>query len=175
MVDTESSVDVLFNRTYEKMVPKLTKKLKPYDHDLFGFNGQVVKVRGIITLLVKLKDVIHTATHLLDFLVVDSDSPYTAILGCPTLLAFKMVVSQYHLKAKFVTLTGVRICRSDQKESRSLYLKALEGDVVCNVETLEVNGKRDGAEPAEETKEVQVRPLKENTIKVDTSLPTDLK
>ena len=68
----------------------------------------------------------------------------------PHLSAFKMVVSQYHLKAKFVTLTGVRICRSDQKESRSLYLKALKGDAVCNVETLEVEGRRDRAKLAKD-------------------------
>ena len=65
-----------------------------------------------------------------------------------------MVVSQYHLKVKFITPTGVRIYRSDQKESRSLYLKALRGGAVCNVETLEVDRKRDGAELAEETEEI---------------------
>ena len=35
MVDTGSSADVLFNYVYEKMAPKLPKKLKPYDHNLF--------------------------------------------------------------------------------------------------------------------------------------------
>ena len=113
MVDTGSSVDVLFNRAYEKMASKLPKKLRPYDHDLFGFNGQSVKVRGIISLPVELGDGKHTATHELDFLVVDSDSPYTAILGRPTLSSFKMIVSQYHLKAKFVTPNGVGLRRSN--------------------------------------------------------------
>ena len=92
MVDIGSSAGILFNCAYEKMALKLTKKLKPYDHDLFGFNGQAVKAWGIITLPIKLEDGKHTATHELDFLVVDSDSPYTAILGYPTLSAFKMVV-----------------------------------------------------------------------------------
>ena len=44
MVDTGSSIDVLFNCADEKMAPQLPKKLKPYDHDLFGFNGHIVKV-----------------------------------------------------------------------------------------------------------------------------------
>ena len=39
IVNIGSSADVLFNRAYEKMAPKLPKKLRLYDHDLFGFNG----------------------------------------------------------------------------------------------------------------------------------------
>ena len=70
MVDTGGSVDVLFNLTYEKIGLKLPKKLKPYDHDLFGFNGQAVKVRGIISLPIKLKDGKPVVIHKLDFLVV---------------------------------------------------------------------------------------------------------
>ena len=54
MINITSSVDVLFNRTYEKMVPLLTKNLKPYDHDLYVFNDSMVKVRGIISLPVEL-------------------------------------------------------------------------------------------------------------------------
>ena len=107
MVDIGSSADVLFNWAYEKMAPKISKKLRPYDHDLFGFNGQPVKVRSIISLPVELGDGKHTATRELEFLVVDSDSPYTAILGRPALSAFGMMVSQYHLKVKFMTPAGV--------------------------------------------------------------------
>ena len=93
MVDIGNSVDVLFNRAYEKMAPKLLKKLKLYDHDLFRFNGQAVKVRGIMSLPVELGDGKHVATHELDFLVVNSDSPYMAIMGYLTLSIFRMVVS----------------------------------------------------------------------------------
>ena len=53
-----------------------------------------------------------------------------------------------------------------------MYLKALRGDAVCNVETLEVNGRRDGAELAEETEEVRIGSSKENTTRIGTSLPT---
>ena len=137
------------------MTPKLPKKLKPYDHELFRFNGQAVKVRGIITLPVELGDAKHTATHKMDFLVIESDPPYIAILGRPTLSAFRMVISQYHLKVKFPTPAGIGVCKSNQQESRSLYLKALMGDTIRAVETLVAEGKRDGAEPAKETEEIQ--------------------
>ena len=92
MVDIGSSANMLFNLAYEKMAPKLPKKLKPYDHNLFGFSRQLVKVRGIITLLVELGNGKYTAIHELDLLVVDLDSPSIAILGYPTLSAFKLVV-----------------------------------------------------------------------------------
>ena len=57
----------------------------------------------------------------------------------------------------------------------SLYLKALKKDVVCNVETLEIKGKKDGAKCIEDTIEVHVGPLKEHTMRVGASLPTNLK
>ena len=53
-----------------------------------------------------------------------------------------------------MTPAGVGLCRSNQKDSRSLFLKALKGGAVCTVETLEVDGKKEGAEPVEETVEV---------------------
>ena len=130
-----------------------------------------MKVWGIISLPVELGNGKHTVTHELDFLVADSDSPYTAILGRP----FRMIVSQYYLKAKFMTSNGVGISRSDQKESRSLYLKAPRGDAVCNVETLKVDGRRDRAEPAVEIEEVYIGSSKENTTRIDASLPTDMR
>ena len=74
-----------------------------------------MKVRGIISLPIKLRDGKHVATHELDFLVIDSDSPYKAILSRPTLSTFSMVVSQYHLKAKFITPTRVGIARATKR------------------------------------------------------------
>lgn len=84
IVNKGSSANVLFNHAYKKMGPKLLKKLKPYDHDLFEFNGQSKKARGIIYLPFELGDGKHVATHKLD-----SDSSYIAILGQLTLSIFR--------------------------------------------------------------------------------------
>ena len=70
------------------------------------------------------------------------------------------------MKAKFITPTRVGICRSNQKESRSLYLKALKKDAVCNVETFELNGRKDGVKSVEETLEV---------TRISASLATNLR
>ena len=64
----------------------------------------------------------------MEFLVVDVDSPYNAILGCNSINVFKMVVSMVHLEAKFLMPDGVGYCKGDQKTARELYLKALKGN-----------------------------------------------
>ena len=46
---------------------------------------------------------------------------------------------------------------------------------MCTVETLEVDGRKEGAEPAEETEEVQIGATTDNTTKIGASLPTDLR
>ena len=56
-----------------------------------------------------------------------------------------------------------------------MYLKALKGDTVCTIKTLEVDGRKDGAELAEETEEVQVRATADNTTRIGVSLPTGLR
>ena len=42
MIDIGSSADILFNSCYEKIRATLTPKLRPYDHELFGFDGHLV-------------------------------------------------------------------------------------------------------------------------------------
>lgn len=59
----------------------LRKKLKPYDHDLYRFNGSPVKVQGIISLLVELGDEQHIDKHKIDFLVVEVDFPLHKNIG----------------------------------------------------------------------------------------------
>lgn len=80
MIDIESSSDILFNHAYETMAPKLWKKLKPYDHELYRFNSQPLKVSDIISLPMDLGNEKHITKHDIDFLVVGSWLPYGTIL-----------------------------------------------------------------------------------------------
>ena len=81
IIDISSSANVLFNGAYERMALMLPKKLKPYDHELYRFNSALVKVRGMVSFPVELEYERHVDKHEIDFLVVDLDSPYIAILG----------------------------------------------------------------------------------------------
>ena len=71
MVDTGSSADILFNHYYEKIKHKLEPRLRSYDHDLYGFDGKLVKLRGIIKLFVELGDGENYITRDIEFLMVD--------------------------------------------------------------------------------------------------------
>ena len=56
MVDIDASTNILFNHCYEQIKHTVQARLRPYDHDLYGFNGRPVKPRGIIKLPFELGD-----------------------------------------------------------------------------------------------------------------------
>ena len=84
--------------------------LKPYDHDLFGFDGRLVKSRGFIKLPLQLGDGDSYVTNDVEFVVVDCFSPYNAILGKNTIWMFNMSISMLRLKAKFPIPIRVGVC-----------------------------------------------------------------
>ena len=87
-----------------------------------------MKPRGIIKLPLELGDkAFRYAVREVEFLMVDVESPYNAILGWNSINAFELVILMAHLKAKFLTLEGIGECKGDQKLARELYLKALKG------------------------------------------------
>ena len=103
MIDTRSSADILLGHAYERMKHMLRAKLKPYDYEFYRFNNELVRAQGIITLPLKLKDNKHFATHQVNFLMINYWSPYNTIFGRPSQLIFGMIVSQPHLKEKFLS------------------------------------------------------------------------
>ena len=114
MIDTGVSTDILFGHCYEQIKHTIQARLRPYTHHLYGFDGELVRPRGIIKLPLKLRDEItRCATKEIEFLVVDVDSPYNAILECNSINAFEMVVSMVHLKTKFLTASGVGKCKGN--------------------------------------------------------------
>ena len=65
-----------------------------YDSPLLGFDGKVVVPKGQIRLPVQASlDVVEA-----DFIVVDTYSPYTAIVARPWLHALEAISSTLHLK-----------------------------------------------------------------------------
>lgn len=57
----------------------LEPKLRPHDHDLYAFDGKLVKPRGIIKLPLELGDRDNFMKQDTEFFVVDYWSPYNAI------------------------------------------------------------------------------------------------
>ncbi|GAV82809.1 hypothetical protein CFOL_v3_26260 [Cephalotus follicularis] len=59
------------------------------------------------------------------FLVVDTPSPYNAIIGRPGLNLMEAIVSTRHLLMKFLTRFGVGEARGDQQAARQCYRTAI--------------------------------------------------
>ncbi|KAL0461341.1 UNVERIFIED_CONTAM: hypothetical protein Slati_0021700 [Sesamum latifolium] len=107
LIDSGSSVDILFYDAYQKM--GLSENLiSPHASSLVGFEGSVVRPMGEIVLPISLGEEPKQKTHMARFLVVNTTHPsYNVILGLPTLNAFRAVISTLCLKIKFPTPSGM--------------------------------------------------------------------
>ena len=110
MIDQGSRADVIY--------PDLLKGLRlnnqdlaKYNSSLVSFDGRVVIPQDQISLPISMegKEVIVT------FIVVNSFSPYTTILGRPWIHAIGAIPSTLHMKVKFRTERGVATVRGNQK------------------------------------------------------------
>ncbi|KAL0402097.1 UNVERIFIED_CONTAM: hypothetical protein Slati_4239600 [Sesamum latifolium] len=99
--------------------------LEKVNTSLYGFAGEVVHLRGMVSLPLTLGTGVARRTCMLKLLVVDVPSAYNVILGRPTLNAFHAVISTYHMKIKFSTPIGVGEVQGDPLESRKCYVEAV--------------------------------------------------
>ena len=86
-----------------------SKDLTRYNTPLVAFDGTMVTLAGQIRLVVK----IGGRKELVDFIVVHSYSPYTAILGRSWIHSVGAVPSFLHQKVKFPTNQGIFELRGD--------------------------------------------------------------
>ncbi|XP_075658728.1 uncharacterized protein LOC142628534 [Castanea sativa] len=105
LVDNESSADILYYPAFQQMGIG-RERLVPTNAPLVGFGGTRVYLLGVVTLSVMVGDYPQKVTKDVAFLVVDCSSAYNAILGRPTLNAWKAVTLTYHLMVKFPTEYG---------------------------------------------------------------------
>ena len=113
MVDQGSEVDVMYPDLFRGLELN-NQDLAKYDSPLVSFDGRVVIPQGQISLPVSMegKEVIVT------FIVVNSFSPYTAILGRLWIHAMGAIPSTLHMKVKFRMERGVATVRGNQKVAR---------------------------------------------------------
>ncbi|KAL0420615.1 UNVERIFIED_CONTAM: hypothetical protein Slati_3084400 [Sesamum latifolium] len=86
-IDSGSSADILFREAFDQMQLGDTP-LEEVNTSLYGFTGEVVHPRGLISLPLTLGTCPAQRTCVLKFLVVDVPSAYNVILGRPTLSMF---------------------------------------------------------------------------------------
>ncbi|XP_019159714.1 PREDICTED: uncharacterized protein LOC109156332 [Ipomoea nil] len=126
LVDTGSSVNVLYLETFTKM--GLTREqLNPVKTPLAGFTGDSVETEGSITLPVEIGTYPDVQQLSMKFIVVDLACSHNAILGRPGLEDLGALISIEHLCLKFRTPNGIGTVRCDRKVARDCYLQACRG------------------------------------------------
>ncbi|GAV56790.1 hypothetical protein CFOL_v3_00332 [Cephalotus follicularis] len=96
-------------------------QLRPVKTPLIGFVGQMVHLLGSIDLSMVAGTVPRQTQMQMTFLVVDTPSPYNAIIGRPGLNLLEAIVSTRHLVMKFPTRFGMREVRGNQQVARQCY------------------------------------------------------
>ncbi|KAL5756475.1 hypothetical protein ACOSQ2_021221 [Xanthoceras sorbifolium] len=112
MVDTGSSVDILFKDALDKFNLK-SVMLNNCTSPLYGFTGDSVIPMGTIILPVTLGQPPAQIKWFTKFLVVDTPSAYNIILARPFLVRTKSVLSIYHHVLKFPVRDSVRVIHGD--------------------------------------------------------------
>lgn len=113
LVDQGSGAEVMYPELYKGLGLK-TEDLSKYDTPLVGFDGRMVIPEGQVTLLVNTEG----KEVMVNFIVVNSFSFYTAILGQPWIHAMGVVPSTLHVKVKFHTERRIAMVRGDKQVAR---------------------------------------------------------
>ncbi|XP_048608335.1 uncharacterized protein LOC125584234 [Brassica napus] len=122
LIDTGSSVDLIFRDTLDKMGVDL-RDMKPSSRTLTGFNGASEQMIGTIRLPVYAGGI----TRTVKFSVIRAKAPYNAILGTPWLHSMKAVPSTYHQCVKFPGKDGkTQTIRGDQQAARELLIATVK-------------------------------------------------
>ena len=96
MVDGGSAAEIMYPDLFKGLKLK-PKDLLPYNSPLMSFDGKLVTPKGMIKLPIQ------TGLEMVEvnFIVVDTYSPYTAIAGRPWLHTLEAIASSLHQKVKF--------------------------------------------------------------------------
>ena len=177
LVDNESSTDIIFASTFDKMGIG-REKLEPANSHLQGFSGERVLPLGSIQLVLTLGDPPCQAITTMRFPIVDSLSTYNILLGRPSLNAMRAIPSAYHLVIKFPTANGVGMVRGDQRIARVCYSASMKQKVVGNVYMDELDMRDEVSTwptPSGELEPVQLDELPKHLVYIRSKLAKDVR
>nr|XP_023880675.1 uncharacterized protein LOC111993055 [Quercus suber] len=123
MVDDGSGAEVMYPDLYMGLRLK-SEDLTPYNSPLMSFDGKLVIQKGMIRLPIQ------TGLEIVEvnFIVVDTYSPYTAIVDMPWLYTLGAFASSLHQKVKFPSRDQVlKICGCQSTAPMSPFDTAADG------------------------------------------------
>ena len=112
LIDPGSSSEIMYDSLFEKL--KLpAAQVRSTDAPIFSFSGEAVWPIVIAEVPVRLGPVQKN----IEFIVMNIDSPYNAILGRGWLGRMKVVASPLHQKLKFPSKEGIVVVRGKQEDA----------------------------------------------------------
>ena len=120
LVDPRSAVEIMYPDLYKGLNLK-PDDLTAYDSPLISFERKTVTPKGQIRLPIQ------TGLEVVEvnFIVVDTYSPYTAIIARPWIHALEAVSSTLHQKVKYPSRGQVEEIRGDQAMARQCMVAAI--------------------------------------------------
>ena len=120
MVDGGSAAEIMYPDLFKGLKLKL-EDLLPYSSPLMSFDGKLFTPKDMIRLPIL------TGPEIVEvnFIVVNTYSPYTAIVGRPWLHTLGVVVSSLHQKVKFPSGDRVLEIRGCQPTARQCMVAAI--------------------------------------------------
>ena len=120
MVDQGGVVEIMYPDLYKGLNLK-PEDLTAYESPLVSFEGKTIILKGQIRLPIQTNSEIMEV----DFIVVDSYSPYTAIVARPWLHALGAVSSTLHQKVKYPSEGLVKEILGNQSVARQCMVAAI--------------------------------------------------
>ena len=120
LVDQGSVAEIMYPDLYKglKLIPE---DLVSYDSPLVGFDGKTIIPKDQIKLLIQ----VGSKVVEVDFIVVDTYSPYTAIMARPWLYTMGAISSTLHLKVKYPLGDQVKELIGSQAMARQCLVAAI--------------------------------------------------
>ena len=120
MVDGGNAAEIMYPDLFKGLKLK-PENLLPYNSPLMSFDGKLVTPKDMIRLPIQTDPEIVEV----NFIVVDTYSPYTAIVGRPWLHTLGVVASSLHQKVKFPSRDRVLEIRGCQPTARQCMVAAI--------------------------------------------------
>ena len=120
LVDQGSAIEIMYADLYKGMNLK-PEDLTAYESPLVSFEGKIVIPKGQIRLPIQTDSEVVEV----DFIVVDSYSPYTAIVAKPWLHALGAVSFTLHQKMKYPSKGLVKEISGSQSIARQCMVTAI--------------------------------------------------
>ena len=146
LIDPGSLSEIIYHSLFEKLkLPSL--QINSVDSPDFSFSGEAIWPIAIAEVPVRLG---HVKKNI-EFIVMNIDSPYTAILGRGWLGIMKVVASPLHQKLKFPSKEGIVLIRGKQEDARYCFGLAVQFAMAEKrhaelAESLQARGKGKNAE-----------------------------